>query len=407
MKNRDEYNKELTKRISAIAGDKKQVKAVADELVKEKDLPIDLVVDVLTMRDNIEVLIEPIAYAFGKKFSMRMESYFNKVEIESMRNWKYKAEKLTFPLEFPMIQIADDQWVGRITVAELMKLRDVQIINYNENTQRVMKRVVKGNEEYYTIKLNRRAIASMEQLFKSGTFIPNVITLNMPEDTVFDYDEYTSMLLIRKLSHFDITDGYHRYIAMSNLYNVDKDFDYPMELRITNYSEDKSRQLIWQEDQKTKMSKVDSNSMNLNVAANKVVQKLNVDPLFNLSGSVNANGIINSAELSEIIRNTYFQASNTTSKQKEVQEIIRAEKEIRDGLNCITENNMALLEKRWNRWFLYSAIYNIYVGEAIGPHLVFETARMASKAKEMKMFVGREVKRIDMKRFAAMKKGGK
>lgn len=405
MNNREAFNKELTERIKTIAGDNKSVKATADVISKKRNIPIDYVIDILTLRDNVEVLAEPIAYSVGEQFNMRMEAYFDAIALAELEKWKYIVNRFKFPIKYNMIQVADDQWIGRITAAELMKLRDAQIINYNEEAQRVMRRTVKGDMEFYAIALNRNAIANMEKLYKNGTFISNTITLNMPEDTVFDYDEDNMLLTIKKMQHFDITDGYHRYIAMSNLYNLDKTFDYPMELRITNYSIDKSRQLIWQEDQKTKMSKVDSDSLNLNAAANKVVQKLNMDPKFNLAGSISQSGVINAAELSEIIRATYFQVSNTTSKKKELEDIIRAQTEIRNGINAVTETNSDLMDKRWNRYFLYACVYNIYT--QVNPkNLMSESARMAQEAKEKKMFAGREVKRIDLRRFADMQRKG-
>lgn len=63
----------------------------------------------------------------------------------------------------------------------------------------------------------------------------------------------------------------HRYIAISDLSNLNEDFDYPMELRSTMFSESKAQQMIWQKDQKTKMRKIESDSLNQNNFANQVI----------------------------------------------------------------------------------------------------------------------------------------
>ena len=397
MKKSEKFLSDVAKEILNIADQKKTVMECAEKLYKKYKIPTDLSTDYLTMRSDIITATPEVAAAIGLLFGIDSNK-------DLVANWTFETEKLPKQLEYEMIEIAEDQWIGKISVSELMKLRDAQVINYNENTQRVMKRINKGNEEIYTITLNKKAILSMEELFSSGTYIPNTITLNVPEGTNITYKN--GVLIIKNLDHFDITDGYHRYIAMSNLYNLDNTFDYPMELRITNYKEDKSRQLIWQEDQKTKMSRIDSESMNANATANKIAQRLNISSTCNLAGMICQNGIINSAELAEIIRATYLPVSKISSKKQELNTIISAEKEIREGLNRVTEEDTDLMEHSWKRDFLYCLIYNINKKE--NPDILLEeTTRMAAIAREEKMFKGREVTRTDMKRLNDMKGGRK
>ena len=84
----------------------------------------------------------------------------------------------------------------------------------------------------------------------------------------------------------DILDGYHRYISMSEIVREDPTFDYPMMIQIVSFSEEKARQFIFQEDQKTQMKKVDSAAMNQYNPANTAVAKLNTDPNSNLRGEI-------------------------------------------------------------------------------------------------------------------------
>lgn len=395
VSNKQQVLLEIQTLIKDEAGQAKRIKEYAERLYRLYKIPNGVSVDYLTMRSDISTAKPEIMTAIGKVLGA-------KVDERILADYTFEVAKLPKQLVYEMVQVADDQWIGKISVSELMQLRDAQIINYNENTQRVMKRINKGEEEIYQITLNKKAVLSMEELFRDGIFIPNTITLNMPEGANFVYRN--GNLIIKKLDHFDITDGYHRYIAMSNLYNEDPDFDYPMELRITNYSEDKSRQLIWQEDQKTKMSRIDSESMNMNSASNKVVQRLNVNPTFNLAGQINANkGIINSAEMAEIIKITYFPPSKIYSKKKELASIIKAESEIRDGINSIVVENMDLLEIPWTRQFLYCLIYNIN-RNVEKEKLLKTTERMTQMATNEKMFRGREITRVDTRRLAEIAK---
>lgn len=399
MNKREEVIIETNKKILENATQAKRLKEYATRLYKLFNIPNNISLDYLTMRSDISTAQPEIRTAIEQVLEV------DGVDYAILDGWKYEKAKLPKQLIYEMIQIADDQWIGKISVSELMQLRDAQIINYNENAQRVMKHINNGVEEFYQITLNKKAVLSMKELYKDGLYIPNTITLNMPEGTDFVYRN--GSLIIKHMEHFDITDGYHRYIAMANLYDEDNTFDYPMELRITNYSEAKSRQLIWQEDQKTKMSRIDSASMNMNSAANKVVQRLNVDPTFNLMGQVNNNkGIINSAELAEIIRATYFPVSKIFSKKKEIEAISVAQKEIRAGINQITEEMPGMLEMSWNKEYLYCLIYNINNHMELDK-LSIMTRRMELLSIEEKLFRGREVTRIDMRRLAEIKEAVK
>lgn len=275
-----------------------------------------------------------------------VDKFYTMQETQYYRKTKYKTEKIKFPLVIKMVQVADDQWIGKITVDLLMQLRQAQLINYNVNAQRTMQKIVRGDKESYKITLNQKAVGEIQNAFESNSFIPNTITLNIPMeiDSDFYYDEESCSLVIKSLDHFDINDGYHRYIAACQTKDKNQNFDYPLELRIVNFTEDKAKQFIFQEDQKTKMRKVDSNSMNMNKAANIVVTRLNENVRFNLKGLVSRNeGIIPFGELAELVDYFYFR---DTKKEKEKSVTIQALKELTDNFNVLTEYKTDYLEHK-------------------------------------------------------------
>ena len=254
---------------------KKKVRTIADYIVNEGNLPVIEVMDALTLRKNIEDYSDRMLYWFTKCVDGDVvNKYFSQKEIKEYETTKYKKETVKFPIKWDMIEIVEGtQWVGRISVKELMKLRNAQLINYNERTQRTLKHVANQDFQYYQIFLNRKAVSEIAESFYENQYIPNTITLNLPQDAEFTYKD--GKLTISETDRFDILDGYHRYIAMSNLYNRNNSFDYPMELRVVCFSEETARQFIWQEDQKTKMRKMDSESLNQNSPANQVVNLIN------------------------------------------------------------------------------------------------------------------------------------
>ena len=183
-----------------------------------------------------------------------VDEFFTEEEVREFRKTRYKVKKVAFPLVFEgMAQVASDQWIGVTSAKRLMELKDAQLIRYNANTQRTLKRVVRGEQRFYRISLNKKSVGEIRKRMESDTYIPDDITLNVPVGSEFTYSNGT--LKITSMEAFDIIDGYHRYIAMSQSSATKDGFDYPMELRIVNFPEHKAQRFIFQKDQKTLMKR--------------------------------------------------------------------------------------------------------------------------------------------------------
>lgn len=302
----------------------------------------------------LEALIEVAPKNKKSNFTERMTSYYTAIEQKKYAKWKRKSNAIKYPIVIPCFAINDDQWIGYADMKFLMQLRAAQLIRYNENAQRVMKRKVSGNSEEYVIAINRKAIREIKEAYEEGTYIPNTITLNIPEDldSSYKYDEATNELIINSLESFDITDGYHRYIAACELYDDNNEFNTPIELRITRFSDEKARGFIYQEDQKTKMTKIESESMNVNSPANIITERLNSSSTSNFKGLIKRNGgIIDFATLSMCISNYLI------GKQKIGRpELIALYKEIEEFLNKLSDNDTKLITTPWDANFIRSTI---------------------------------------------------
>jgi hypothetical protein len=158
------------------------------------------------------------------------------------------------------------------------------------------------------------------------------------ETTEFTYNK--GNITISELDKLDIIDGYHRYIAISRAMLENEDFDYPMELRLVNYSEEKAKQLIYQKDQKTKMRQVDSAALNQYNPANIVIDQLNSDPGSNIQGMVARNGgKINQADLSAFINAFYFPTGKATRK-----DILEVKKDLQQKFNSYISSDLNLVD---------------------------------------------------------------
>ena len=347
------------KQIMLRVGYKKIFNDISGVLNKKHKIPTNISNDYLSLKNNpVDTSVEMI-YCFmeamdevaPKGTDKLVSKYFETDEIKTYKKYKYELPKIKFPISFEATQIDESQWIGKITVQQIMNLSPLYI--YNENTQRNLKRETLGETEIYSIFLNRKALNEITKSYQDGSYIPNTITLNIPEDVDFTYED--GKLTFKKLESLDILDGYHRYVAMRNLYSTDNKFDYPMEVRWVSFNEDKARQFIWQEDQKTKMTKLESNAFNQNNPSNQLINMLN--QVTRLKSIVDRNGNVDSGVASGFIGMLWFDKPKHTYSRKE---IVDVKKEIEQGLNKVINLRPEAFDNKWNRREIGALFLMIY-----------------------------------------------
>jgi len=321
---------------------------VFSKLNEKYNFPVKLSNDIINNRKSLEEFTSYELFCVLDVIdSDKVHTYFTDIEIETFRATKYKVPKLKFPIIFDNVaKVADDQYLTVIPVEKAMLLKNAGIVNYNKNAQRTLTRVIKGNREEYRITLNKRSVKDITNAMLSGTYIPDTITLGLPLDAEYSYsDGEFSIKNLGASGCFDIYDGYHRWVAMSKAYRENPNIDLVMELRLAIYPINKAQQFIWQEDQKTKMSKVSSDTMNQYDSSNIIVNRLNEDPLSDIQGLVSRNnGIIDFADLSGLIHYFYFR--NRMSKNEEKSKVLGLVPKLRNGINGIIEANPELIQTK-------------------------------------------------------------
>ena len=365
LKERSELEQLISDKNSRILFDTEKCLKLCDLCYENFKIPRGEISDIISSRKSIEEVSEFVLFAILNSYDIlrnlkkpKVNEYFTPIEIEHFSKSVYCIDDIRFPLVFDMLQVANDQWIGTISVKDIIKFRRAQFIHYDVDTQRAMQRIVRGNKEYYKIKVNNSAVESISTLMENNQYIPNTLTFNIPPDVESDfyYDEEKKQLIIRKLKYFNISDGYHRYIAIGKLSEKDEDFNLTMELRITNFYDDKVQNFTFQEDQKTKMSKIDSDTYNTNDPANTVSTRLNEDPRSNIKGLIGRNqSIIPMQDLSRCIK--YFYFNSNASYVKTQKSIIEVTKELMEDFNILTEEVPQFLEKRMDFNVLSCILY--------------------------------------------------
>lgn len=340
-----------------------------DLCFEQYNIPRGMTADLISMRRSLTETSIFVLFALLDCYEQvvnapksKLNKFFTDSEIKNYKKTKMPdATKVKFPLKIRAIQIADDQWIGRIDIDLLMQLRRTQMINYNENAQRAMQRVIHNDKEYFKIALNKQAVGQIEELLESLRYIPDDLTLNMPmedEDLQFSYDDGTATLTIHNIKAFDIIDGYHRYVALSHQKDIDPEFKYTMEFRITNFDENKAQRFIFQKDQKTKMRKIDSNSYNVDNPGHIVVTKLNGNPSCNIHGMIGKKD--EPIPFAEMVEWVDFLFLRKVPKSKQRIAIMETAKELTDNFNLLTEYNVKYLESKYTYKELIMILYTFY-----------------------------------------------
>ena len=357
VKARNEIEKYLEKEIIKIIANNEVCIGICDYVRDTYEIPRTITSDYISMRLPLQQASEFILFCLldgiekvTQKNKTEIDKFFTMQEFKTYKDSKYETSEIKFPLRLKMIQVSEDQWIGKIHTKTLMEFSKAQPTNYNANAQRTMQRIIKGEKEFYKITINNETVSAIKKLVKRNVYIPTPFTLNIPteSETEFYYDEDRCELVINSIDSFDISDGYHRYVTFCSIHDEDKEnnFDYNMEFRIINFPDDKVQQFIYQEAQQTKMRKVDTNSFNMSKAANVVVTRLNENPMCNLQGLISRNqGIIHFGYLADFVSYFYFK---NTNKAKEKSVTIAAIKELTDNFNLLTEYDSVYLEEQYS-----------------------------------------------------------
>lgn len=332
------------------------------ELLNKYNIPLAMSKDLISFSKDFSEYNEFVLFTVTDVVAPKLlDEYFSTREIKAYSNEKYKEINIDFPIKIPMIQVADDQFIGATTVQFLMKLRDAQLINYNADTQRALEVMVNNGRELYRPYVSKTNVKEIKELFADRKFISNTISLNINTDDEkadWGYDEKTFILYINNISAFDIFDGYHRYLGMAAVYMDDPSFDYPMELRITTFPTSKAKQFIWQEDHKTKMKKLDVDSLNQYDNGNLVVKRLNTDPESSLNGAIRINGgYISAGVMAKAIGKLFFK-----DKKIDRPRVNKVSTQLIKQLNNFTNAYPEYLNNHWESYEINIIIYGISIG---------------------------------------------
>lgn len=307
----------------------------------------------------------------------KLSDYFTSKEIHDYSESKFDDDpmekEIEWPLKFDMIEIADDQWIGKIDSDQLYYFMNKGLINYNPETQRAMTKVTRNEESFYKITIDQKAVNAIKEDIIGESYIPSDITLNIPKninednEASFYYDSKQKQLIVNHIDAFDINDGYHRYLALLGAKRSYPKCNQEMELRITNFNVEKSQRYIYQQAQKTKMSKVNTNSYNSSDLANIITKTINENSLCNIYGMIGRYQTpIDFATFSDVLRKIFFHSRFFMTNDEKRKLKISVSKELIEEFNILTEADNTFLSMEYTKRdiLIILSVFYIYQGKS-------------------------------------------
>lgn len=371
---RETVNDFITNKIKTFAEHQDLCDKMYDYCYDTFNVPKAITADYLSYRIPVSIANDAYLYALIKTMEVVLKEkeeksaipkYFTENEIKEYSVAKFKVDTLEFPLVFDMIEITENQWIGKITYKELIKMRNAQIINYNPDTQRPLSSLTINDKTVYVPTIYPKTVKEIQQELSDGTYIPTPITLNIPIDSniKFGYDSKKRVFIIKEvdqktngdfIEHLDIVDGYHRFLAGCTLGTKDAAFDYPMEFRIVNFSGEKAKKFIFQEEKQTKMKKEDIAGYNTTSDARRVVARLNENS--NIAGMIgNKDSLIFESDITAVIEYVYFNKKEVKKEDNIYRQNVI--KHLKSWFDAITEYDDKYLMNKYSVLTLLTIVF--------------------------------------------------
>ena len=150
-------------------------------------MPESVAADIVTLKKDMAEFtpfeLFAVVYCVKKE---TLGKFFTEAEIQQLAETKMTVPKIKLPLQLQMLKVADNQWIGATDLKFIMKLREAQMLNYDENQQRALQIIKRGEIEIRKPFVSRKAVEEIREAMENGTYIPDAITLNMTDNAEYE-----------------------------------------------------------------------------------------------------------------------------------------------------------------------------------------------------------------------------
>lgn len=298
----------LQEKIAIIKRNRNMQRAVEDEMANLFNVKYDRTVDIFNGNELIEStpyhmlykLMVSIANVMGTKYAGVMdlsglyaEKYFTDIEIKEYA-LPLKENSSDFKIvikDFRETNVGNYSYITIYTdIDEVMKWADHNRLRFNPETQRDLITIETNGIPIKKFDLNEKSVNAMKEAMLKGTYFPVPGALNINPEL---YDEYPIILnggnlIIPSHVHIDLVEGFHNYIAATQVKQENPDWKYPYEFRLYLLNKEGANRYIGQMDAKNHFSDAQAIRLTVKSEIKYFVTQLNASNDFFLNGTIDS-----------------------------------------------------------------------------------------------------------------------
>ncbi|MCP1185029.1 DNA sulfur modification protein DndB [Paenibacillus sp. 1781tsa1] len=302
---RIDIEKRILNTLNGIKNSRKSLNELNIKL-SERNVPFGIIESINSNPQIITEIDIPIIigismalYDLTKDNNLHTESLFGNREIRDALDILNStlSEKIYLPLPFnDVLKIKDDSYVTKISIKQLVKMFESQLIIYDYEAQRGANfKVNKSGGIVKTPILNKASVKRIAGKMSKNDYFEDMITLNVYSTEIepLTYHEDQRSLVINNGSIISIVDGFHRLQGAVAALHLNPNLDLDLILSIRSYDQITAQRFFGQLNTINVLPKARRNELSQVRMSDKVVSNLQRKSEF-------GNRIISSNKISEI-----------------------------------------------------------------------------------------------------------
>lgn len=229
-------------------------------------------------------LIKAMVIAKITEYSIKLEDYFTKLEIEKWTDYEEETKsKNVFPITFENVQeiVQGKIWQTVLTAQQLHQLNDDNMLVYNFKTQRNPTITSSGER----INIDTKKVNEIKERLIGGEQYPDPIILNVLNngESRAVYDNKSKTLTVYDESIINVVDGFHRKTANTIAIETNPNLSFNWQVTFTFLSEKAAHDYMSQKDRQKPMRKEWIKQMDYSLPENLAIDVIIDDKLSELA----------------------------------------------------------------------------------------------------------------------------
>jgi hypothetical protein len=224
------------------------------------------------------------------------DRYFTEIEINEFQKSLEKTDydydisikdwHMTTVAQYNIITIYTD-------INEVVKWRNLNKLRFNPDTQRDLIVIETHGVPIKKLDINEKSIKDMKKLMVGGLYFPVTGTINInPDINEEPYIIRGGNLIIPSESHMDLIEGFHNYVAETQLKDENPDWEFPCEFKLMTLNKEDANRYIFQMDKKNHFREAQVARIDTQNETNYLINSLNTSSSFHLKGTINKDAFL-------------------------------------------------------------------------------------------------------------------